>query len=151
MNSQILELLLRAAQAVDPACVGCAMLDRAQPVEPEWVVVDRADGRRVRVDGVAADSPAVEAVRGADVSSAAVAANDPARQRVAAVEAFLTSNDPTIVAARALFRLAFTWINDEREARGAARILERDIIALAMSGTINDGLGDAPAGVNGGV
>jgi hypothetical protein len=42
--------------------------------------------------------------------------------------------------------LAFTWINDERESRGAPRILEPDIIALAMGGTINDGLGDAPAG-----
>jgi hypothetical protein len=74
------------------------------------------------------------------------AAGELATQRASAVAAFMTSNDPVIVATRALFRLAFTWINDERESRGAARILEPDILALAMSGTLNDGLGDAPQG-----
>lgn len=68
-----------------------------------------------------------------------------AAARTAAVQAFLTSNEPVIVATRALFRLAFTWINDERERRGAARILEPEIIAQAMGGTLYDGLGDAPA------
>lgn len=140
--SAILELTA-AAQAADPACAGCAILGDG-PAQPGWLVLERADGLRVRLDGVAADSPAVAAVLALDLSAEAAAARDLARTRAAAVAAFLNSNDPVIVATRALFRLAFTWINDERESRGAARILEPDIIALAMGGTLNDGLGDAP-------
>lgn len=141
--SDVLDLT-RAARAADPACVGVALIG-AQPAQPGWLVVERADGLRVRLDGVSADSPAVAAVLTLDLSAEAVAARELSAQRTAAVQAFLTSNEPMIVATRALLRLAFTWINDERESRGAARILEPDIIALAMGGTLNDGLGDPPA------
>lgn len=143
MSANLLDDLFAAARAADAACSGCALL-AAGETRPEWLVAERADGRRVRIDGVAAGSPAVAAVLALDLSAEAVRAREVQRARAAAVTAFLTSNDPVTVAARALFRLAFTWINDERESRGAPRILEPDIIALALGGTLNDGLGDAP-------
>lgn len=138
-----LEELTAAAIAADPACAGCALIGTA-PAQPGWVIAERADGLRVRVDDVGVESPAVAAVLTLDLSAEAVAARELGRKRAEAVAAFLTSNEPVIVATRALFRLAFTWINDERESRGAERILEPDIIANAMAGTLNDGLGDAP-------
>ncbi len=143
MSADALNDLYAAAQAADPACVGCALIGTT-PAQPGWLVAERGDGLRVRIDGVAEDSPAVAAVLALDLSAEAVAARELGRTRAEAVTAFLTSNEPVIVATRALFRLAFTWINDERESRGAARILEPDIIALAMGGTLNDGLGNAP-------
>lgn len=115
---------------------GCAIsqLDYAPPtsVVPFWAVAP-GDVDRARAETI------ISAWDWTD-------AGELASQRQAAVRAFLASNDPVIVAARALFRLAFTWINDERESRGEARILEPEIIALAMQGTLADGLGDAPQG-----
>lgn len=143
MSADALADLFAAARAADSACAGCALLAPGES-RPDWLIAERADGLRVRLDGVGAQSAAVAAVLALDLSAEAAAARAVQRARAAAVTAFLTSNDPVTVAARALFRLAFTWINDERESRGAARILEPDIIALALSGTLNDGLGDAP-------
>lgn len=114
-------------------------------------VTRTADGAQIPADPANGDYAAflvwnAEQVPPVDTSDRAppTEAERLAVARTAAVNAFLTSNEPVIVATRALLRLAFTWINDERESRGAARILEPDIIALAMGGTLNDGLGDAP-------
>ncbi len=67
-----------------------------------------------------------------------------AARRAAAIQQFLSSEEPVIVACRALFRMAFTRINDCDERDNLPRTLEEAIITEAMTG-VYGGLGDAPA------
>ncbi|HEY1191783.1 MAG TPA: hypothetical protein VGE74_29395 [Gemmata sp.] len=60
-----------------------------------------------------------------------------------AIAALLSSADPAIVGVVALFRLAFTLLNDEREYRNADRIQEPEIIQRAAALLV--GAAPAPA------
>ncbi|HEY1189192.1 MAG TPA: hypothetical protein VGE74_16180 [Gemmata sp.] len=71
--------------------------------------------------------------------SAVVAAHVPdptaplRRASQAAVMQFLASDDPTSVAIRVIARRTFTWLNDEREARGQPRRTEEEIVAQLLA------------------
>lgn len=135
--SAILELTA-TAQAADSACVGCALIG-AQSAQPGWLVVERGDGLRVRIDGVAAESPAVAAVLALDLSAEAIAARAVQRLASAAVTDTLAraAVDPFAAAVVALFDVAFTLINDERELRGAARLTPAEIFPAAIQALID--------------
>lgn len=64
-----------------------------------------------------------------------------ATRRAAAVRALLTDTSPLGVALRAFIRDIYTQLNDEREARGAARVGELEIVSRVIAG-IGDGLGE---------
>lgn len=125
--------LTLAARAADPACVGCALLD-AGDSRPGWLIAERADGLRVRIDGVAPGSPAVAAVLALDLGDEATRAR--AAQRLAAAAVMDTLGraavDPFAAAVVALFDVAFTLVNDERELRGAPRLTSAEIFPLAI-------------------
>jgi hypothetical protein len=125
--------LTALAKAADPAVSGCAVLKPDRDPEPGWVIATRADGTRVRIDGVAPDSPAVAVVLSADLSTMAVATRRLAAAPARAIGALLGSTDPATQGVVSLFRLAFTLINDGREARGLARLQEPELIQRAAA------------------
>lgn len=124
--SAILDLTA-AATAADPACVGCALLGDA-PAQPGWLVVQRADGLRVRIDGVASDSPAVAAVLALDLSAEAVAARELNRTRNAALWGLLTRADEIGIAVRAVLAGLSSGINDRLE------LIDTQLRALGQAG-----------------
>lgn len=137
--------LTAAAQAADPACVGCALIG-AQPAQLGWVVAERADGLRVRVDGVTPDSPAVAAVLALDLSEGAVAARALERTRAAALWGLLTRADDTGIAVRATVAALTFLVNNRLEHMNAqivalggtafpepVRVLESEILAYLMA------------------
>ena len=74
---------------------------------------------------------------------AALAAAARAATRKAAMAALFASREPVAVATRAALSVVFTWINDEREARGEKRRLEDEIFG-AIGQALAAGDGDAP-------
>lgn len=109
--SAILDLTADAT-AADPACVGCALLGDA-PAQPGWLVVQRADGLRVRIDGVRPDSPALAAVRDLDLSAGARAARAGAVARGEAA-AGLAAGTAEAVRLRALVTALVSQLNAVR-------------------------------------
>jgi hypothetical protein len=149
--------LTEAATAADPACVGCALVGDA-PAQPGWLVVQRADGLRVRIDGVASDSPAVAAVLALDLSAEAVAARELNRTRSAALMGLLTSGDDVGIAVRATVAAITFLVNNRLEHFSAqivalggtaypepVRVLQNDILAyLQQNPTAGDPLPSPP-------
>ena len=130
--------LTAAATAADPACAGCAILAAQTAVQPGWLVVERVDGLRVRVDGVAPDSPSVGAVLALDLSDAATRARQVQRLATQSVMAVLSQAhaEPFAAGILGLLDVIFKLINDEREARGLARLAESDVVSLAIDALI---------------
>lgn len=105
-------------------------------------------GTELRVLDPDADPPAVEPVPPSDEAAAAIAAfdwTDAAQQQwelsraaVAAVEWLAGSADVAAVALRVVLRDLYTAMNDERETRGLARVLEPEtaarLVAAAQAG-----------------
>lgn len=154
--SAILDLTADAT-AADPACVGCALLGDA-PAQPGWIVVQRADGLRVRIDGVRPDSPALAAVRDLDLSAGAIAARELTRTRWAALMGLTTRSDDIGIAVRAVLAGLSSGINDRLElidaqlrALGQAgipapvRVLDTEVLAyLTANPTAGDPFTPAP-------
>ena len=146
MSADALSDLFAAARAADPACAGCALLDAGE-VRPEWLIVERADGLRVRLDGVGAQSPAVAAVLALDLSAEAVRAREVQRLASAAVMDTLSraAADPFAAAVVALFDTAFTLINDLRQRNGDARLTPNEIFPAAIQALVARQGGAPPA------
>jgi hypothetical protein len=119
--------LTAAAQAADPACVGCALIGDA-PAQPGWLVVARADGVRVRIDGVRPDSPALAAVRDLDLSGGASASRKLARTRAAALAGLLSRGDDVGIAVRATVAALTFLINNRLE------LIDQQLRALGAPG-----------------
>ena len=137
MNADALADLFDAARAADTACVGCAQLEPGE-ARADWLVVERADGLRVRLDGVAADSPAVAAVLALDLSAEAARAREVQRLASAAVMDTLSraAVDPFAAAVVALFDTVFTLVNDLRERNGDSRLTPNEIFPAAIQALI---------------
>ena len=109
------EWLERVAAACVPAGVAWRAVDDAElPADRSAPEVWADDGRAVSVD---------------PERQAALAAAATTAKRKAALAALLTSLDPVAVATRAALTVAFTWINDAREAAGEKRRTEAEIFA----------------------
>lgn len=115
------------AQAADSAVSGASVLAVDRAAEPGWTVVTRADGLRVRLDGVGADSPAVQAVLNLDLSPQAIAARAQAALEAAASKSLLVRDDVTAIQVRALITAVVFLINNRLEALGQPRVLEVEI------------------------
>lgn len=83
--------LVSLARAADANVTGGAVLESDRAAEPNWHVVERADGVRVRLDTANGNAPtqaAIDAVASADLSEGAVAARAQVRLRALASAAF---------------------------------------------------------------
>lgn len=123
------------AQSAQHSVTGCALLDPLDTIPPEWHTVIISTGDLIRVDTVDGKRPdvAIAALKNADFSPSGCAKRAKQRAAMTALNSLLTSTDPALRGIVALFRLAFTKLNDEAQRHGQPRILEPEIIQQAIA------------------
>lgn len=145
--------VMRIAVAADSNVSGVSLLAPGQTEQDGWVVVALPDGARIRVDGVAPDSPAIAAVAAADFGPQAESVRTLAVNRIAAFAGLLARNDETAIGVRAVFATQVFLFNNRieflfskvagllgvtpealaAEFGAPTRVLQSDIFACIMS------------------